>query len=103
MKFILVLFLLSAISCNNFFNCLIENPKVWDIAKGFMKAIKEKDFSSVLPLALEKIPEMKDIVRKCLKPDTDEPLLRADPRKCQQCITKFVNKIQKVVCVWVFC
>ena len=103
MKFILVLFLLSAISCNNFFNCIIKNPKVWDIAKDFMKAIKEKDFTSVLPLVLEKIPEIKDIVRKCLKPDADEPLLRADPKKCQQCTSIPVNKIVKVICVWVNC
>jgi hypothetical protein len=103
MKFILVLFLLSAISCNNFFNCIIKNPKVWDIAKDFMKAIKEKDFASVLPLALQKIPEMKDIVGKCLEPDTDEPLLRADPRKCQHCTTEYRDKIQKLICVWVNC
>ena len=102
MKFILVLFLLSAISCNNFLNCLIENPKVWDIAKDFMKAIKEKGFASVLPLALEKIPEMKAIVRKCWEPDTDEPLLQAN-QKCQQCTTMPVNKIMKVICVWVNC
>jgi hypothetical protein len=103
MKFILVLFLLSAISCNSFLNCLIENPKVRDIAKDFMKAIKEKDFASVLPLALEKIPEMKAIVRKCWEPDTDEPLLQADPKKCQHCTEMRVNKIIKLVCVWVNC
>ena len=44
MKFILVLFLLSTIACNNFFNCIIENPKVWDFAKDFLEPIKEKDF-----------------------------------------------------------
>ena len=102
MKFILVLFLLSAISCNSFLNCLIENPKVRDIAKDFMKAIKEKDFVSVLPLALEKIPEMKDIVEKCLEPEIDEPLLQAN-QKCQHCTVKYVDKIQKLICVWINC
>ena len=98
MKFILVLFLLSAISCNNFFNCLIENPKVKAIAKDFMKAIKEKDFTSVLPLVLEKIPEIKDIVRKCLEPDTDEPLLRRDPEKCQKCKRLPDHRVIKAIC-----
>ena len=102
MRFILVLFLLSAISCNNFLNCLIENPKVWDIAKDFMKAIKEKDFASVLPLALEKIPEMKAIVRKCWEPDTDEPLLQAD-QKCQACRELRIGGIIQVICFWVNC
>ena len=102
MKFILVLFLLSAISCNDFFNCIIENSKVWDIAKEFLEPIKEKDFESLFPLALKKIPEIKAIVRKCLNPDTDEPLLQANSM-CQHCTEIQVNKIIKIICVWKNC
>ena len=107
MKFVLLLFLLSAISCKNFFNCLIENQQLWDIAKDVMKPIREKDFASLLPLALEKLPEVARIVGKCLKPETDEPLLQATTttttKRCRRCRLVTVNKVRKTVCFWTTC
>ena len=110
MKFVLLLFLLSAISCKNFFNCLIENQQLWDIAKDVMKPIREKDFASLLPLALEKLPEVARIVGKCLRPETDEPLLQATttttttkPKRCRRCRLVTVNKVRKTVCFWTTC
>ena len=107
MKFVLLLFLLSAISCKNFFNCLIENQQLWDIAKDVMKPIREKDFASLLPLALEKLPEVARIVGKCLKPEADEPLLQATTtpttKRCRRCRLVTVNKVRKTVCFWTTC
>ena len=104
MKFVLFLFLLSAISCKNFFNCVIENQEVWDIAKDVMKPIREKDFASLLPLALEKLPEVARIVAKCLEPETDEPLLQArDINRCLRSRKVRVNKVSKTIWFWVHC
>ena len=106
MKFVLLLFLLSAISCKNFFNCVIENQQLWDIAKDVIKPIREKDFASLLPLALEKLPEVARIVGKCLKPETDEPLLQATTtttKRCRRCRLLTVNNVRKTVCYWVNC
>ena len=104
MKLVLLLFLLSAISCKNFFNCVIENQQLWDIAKDVMKPVKEKDFASLLSLALEKFPEVARIVGKCLEPD--EPLLQATTtttKRCKRYKTIKVNDVTKIVPYYVNC
>ena len=72
MKFVLVLFLLSTISCNNVWNCLVTNPSALALGLNFLKPLKEQDYGSVISLALDNISEIKSVVLGCLGSDTSD-------------------------------
>ena len=70
MKVVLVLCLLAFISCQkditDIFKCLYKNPKVKELIADAMIAIVTKDFSELWSKIKESLPELIQIVIKCI-------------------------------------
>ena len=70
MKVVLVLCLLAFMSCQkdimDIAKCLYENPKVKEIIANFVVAIATKDFSKLWPKIKESLPELIQVVIKCV-------------------------------------
>ena len=55
--------------------CLITNPKVKELASKVLGYIKSKDFDSLIPTLISKVPEMAAVVKDCLKYKNENELL----------------------------
>ena len=58
--------------------CLITNPKVLELGSTVLDFIKSKDFDSILPTLMSKVPEMIVVVKDCLKYKTENELIIDD-------------------------
>ena len=70
MKVVLVLCLLAFMSCQkdimDIAKCLYESPKVKELISDVMVAIATKDFSKLWPKIKESLPELIQVVIKCV-------------------------------------
>ena len=55
--------------------CLITNPKVKELGSKVLGYIKSKDFDSILPTLISKVPEMVSVVKDCLKYENEKELI----------------------------
>ena len=55
--------------------CLITNPKVIELGSKVLGYIKSKDFDSILPTLISKVPEMAAVVKDCLKYKTENEFI----------------------------
>jgi len=55
--------------------CLITNPKVIELGSKVLGYIKTKDFDSILPTLISKVPEMAAVVKDCLKYKNENKLI----------------------------
>ena len=69
MKAILVLCLISLITCNavvDFLKCLVSDPTVQSLALKIFSYIYTKDYSKILPAIINAVPNLYKAVMTCL-------------------------------------
>ena len=94
MRVVLVLCLLAFMSCQiditNFLKCLYESPKVKELIADVMVAIATKDFSKLWEKIKDSLPELIQIVIKCVTSE-NEANLQID--LCTRCILPCMGTI----------
>ena len=87
MKPIILLFLLSLITCKTTLDkivCLVENEKLINELVKVVDSIKSKDFQKIISTLSLAYLNGKDEVKKCLSDEEDEPVLM-NPLKLLKC------------------
>ena len=109
MRVVLVLCLLAFMSCQkdimDIAKCLYESPKVKELIGDVMVAIVTKDFSKLLEKIKDSLPELIQVVLKCVTGENEANLemippcrfrcipycngINPDPIKCAECRKRY--------------
>ena len=103
MKPIILLFLLSLITCKTTLDkivCLVENEKLINELVKVVDSIKSKDFQKIISTLSLAYLNGKDEVKKCLSDKENEPVLRIrNPAELKKCKTACGDKYYDEACI----
>ena len=107
MKVVLVICLLTFMSCQNditdIAKCLYESPKVKELISDVMIAIVTKDFSKLLEKIKDSLPELIQVVVKCVaEQGNGEVNLSMKHQECTDC-KKNHNCGKNEDCIYKYC